>query len=368
MSNQELKKSVRVNQLSVFIIVTNCTVGLVVYFFLARSPLLLTGILTETLLAFVPLYLNRRGEHGKAAFTLYLILALAGFFFSCMIGNTKIADLMGVVLVASGALYFDRKTRPWSYLIAVLMVWGVRENQVVGLIPEIKLGELNHSRLVFTASIVVVFLVFITLAWLYRRAIENPENAPGNKFFSMAVIHVRQLLGPFSTTSRDKYKPLQRIDNGLQAELDDLNVAVVYGPVAIHSILKEIEDEYRPLARAKGVRLVCNVSVGFPEIIQSDERILRSIIARLVKNAIQSSPRYTTVRVGAYAMKLQLNIGVKDHGLGSAPSMKSRLFEPGTGLYITQKLVLKLGGTFEVVDEGMDGAMFIVSWLPRKTS
>jgi hypothetical protein len=369
MSKQDHKNGGHINQISVFIVVINCTVGLFVYFFLARSLLLLMGIISETLLAFVPIYLNRRGYTRRAAVVLYFILAAASFFFCCMIGNTKIADLMGGVLVASGGLFFsDRKNRTWSYLIAILVVWGVQENHVIGLIPEIKLGQLNYSRLLLTASIVVVFLVFITSVWLYRRTIEGIENAPENKFLAIALNHVRQLLGPFSITNRNKHKPLKWNDNGLQADLLDPSIMVENGPISIRSMFKEIEDEYRPLARAKGVNVVCNASVGFPEIIQSDERILRAIIVRLVKNAIQSSPRYTTVRVGAYAAGLQLNIGVEDHGLESAPSMKARLFDPSSGLFITRKLVLKLGGTFEVVDKGMDGAMYIVSWLPPKTS
>jgi hypothetical protein len=350
MSNQELKNSVRINELSFLIVLINCTVGLFVYFFLAPSLLLLAGILTETLLAFVPIYLNHRGQPRRAAVVLYFILAAASFYFSSMIGNTKIADLMGAVLVASGGLFFsDRKNRTWSYLVAILVVWGVQENHAVGLIPEIKLGHLNYSRLVLTASIVVVFLVIITSVWLYRRIIDGLEKARENKFSSMALIQ-------------------KWTDNGLQADLLDPSVTVEHKPIVIRSMFKEIEDEYRPLARAKGINVVCNASVGFPAIIQSDEKILRAIIVRLVKNAIQSSPRFTTVRVGAYAAGLQLNIGVEDHGLGSAPNMKARLFDPGSGLYITRKLVLKLGGTFEVVDKGMDGAMFIVSWLPPKTS
>lgn len=368
MSIRDQKNSSRVNQLSLFIVLINCTVGLFVYFFLAHSLLLLAGIFTETLLAFVPIYLVRRGYYRRASFVLFMILAAASFFFSSMIGNATIANLMGAVLVASGGYFFnDRKCRIWSYLIAILVVWGIQENQVVGLIPEIKLEQPNYSRLLLTAYIVVVFLIFTLVGW-FRRTIESPENARGNNFFSIALIQVRQLLVQFSITIRNKYKSLILNDIELNADSDNLNGMVENGPVVVPWIFKDVEDEYRRLARAKRVHLGFNVSAGFPEEIQSDKRMLRSIVAQLVKNAIQSSSCCTTVKVGAYITGPQLNIRVEHQGLGITQGMRSRLFEPGTDLYITGRLVLALGGTIKVVNKGTEGAMFIVSWLPPKTN
>jgi len=332
MSNKDQKNRGPVHQLSLLIVLINCTAGLSVYFFLTHSLLLLAGMITESILALVPIYLNHRGYPKRAAFALYMVIAAASFFFCSIIGNATIANLMGVVLIVSGGIFFsDQKNRIWSYLIAILVVWGVQENHVVGLIPEIKLGQLNYFRLLLTASIVVVFLVFTFVGWLHQ-PLER---------------RVRQLLLPFSVTIRNKYKSL-----------------VEYGGVDIGLIFKETEDRFRQLANKKGVRLFFNVYEGFPEKIQINEKKLRSILAHLVRNAIQFSSSDTTVRVRAYMTELRLYIVVEDQGFGIAPDMRNRLFEPGTSLYTTKKLVLALGGTIEVVNKGMDGAMFIVSWLP----
>ena len=181
MSNQDQKNCGRVNQLSLLIALINCIVGLFVYFFLARSPLLLAGIITETILAFFPIYLNHRGYHKEAAFVLYLILAGAGFYFPSIIGNASITALMGVVLIASGAYFFnDRQNRIWSCVIAICVVWAVHENQVVGLIPEIKFQQPNYSRLLWTAYIVVVFLVLILISWFCQRNDNGLQAKPGD--------------------------------------------------------------------------------------------------------------------------------------------------------------------------------------------
>jgi signal transduction histidine kinase len=345
MSNHEKKNIGRVNQLSLFIILINCTVGLFVYVFLARSLLLLAGIFTETILALVPLYLNLRGYPGRAAFALYLVLSGATFFFCSLIGNAAIANLMGAVLIASGGFLFsDRKSRICSYLIAIFVVWGVQENEVIGLIPEIKFDQPNYSRLLFTAYCVAVFLILTMVGWISRSG-ESRDNA------------------------------LKSNDNEVQAGREDLSISPVeeklavpkYGPVDIRSIFEEVKGNYQGLAHIKGVLLVCNVSVRFPELIESDKRMLRSIVSHLVRNAIQFSPINTTVRVGAYVKGLFLNIVVEDQGFGIPPIKKSRLFEPGTSLYYTRRLVLALGGNIEAFNKETEGVMFVVSWVAKKS-
>ncbi|HWB94088.1 MAG TPA: hypothetical protein VG605_19680 [Puia sp.] len=332
MSNQQLQIRSRINQLSLYIVLINCTLGLFVYLFLARSLLLLAGIVTETLLALIPIYLNHRGYHKRAAFVLYIILAAASFFFSSMIGNATIANLMGAVLVASGGYFFShRKSRTWSYLIAILVVWGVQENHVIALIPEINLEQPNYSRLLLLAYGVVVSLVFTLVGW-YRRS-------------SLTWSEAEQ-----------------------QTDLDVVPDMVVHGPVNVRSIFKEAEDVYQGWAHVRGVSLVCNVSLRFPETIQADERLLRSIVAQLLKNAIEFSPNGTAVTARAYMNGFHMIIAVEAKRLDIALNTNNRLFKPGTGLYFIRRLVLALDGHFGISKIGTDGVMLTVTWMPPKAS
>lgn len=95
-------------------------------------------------------------------------------------------------------------------------------------------------------------------------------------------------------------------------------------------------------------------------IIRADERRIAQVVANLVANATQHSPRGTTVEV-ALARGAEVSIVVANAGGPIPPALLERLFEPleraqapneshsiGLGLYIVHEIVKAHGGSIAV--------------------
>jgi PAS domain S-box-containing protein len=116
-----------------------------------------------------------------------------------------------------------------------------------------------------------------------------------------------------------------------------------------------------------------------PLDIETDEKLLRSIISNLLTNAIKFSPNRERVYVSITGMGNKLRISVRDEGIGIPPEEMEKVFEPflrgkgvssipgtGLGLSITKKSVELLGGSLKVESEVQKGTTFTVV-IPYKT-
>jgi signal transduction histidine kinase len=112
---------------------------------------------------------------------------------------------------------------------------------------------------------------------------------------------------------------------------------------------------------------------GSPDRIETDERLLRSIVANLLTNAMKFSPDREAVYITIKAMENDLHIDVRDDGFGIPKDELDRVFEPflrgkaavsiagtGLGLSITKKAVELLGGRISVESEVSRGSTFRV--------
>jgi signal transduction histidine kinase/DNA-binding response OmpR family regulator len=144
-------------------------------------------------------------------------------------------------------------------------------------------------------------------------------------------------------------------------------------------------------AHAKGVELACLIHAAVPGVVRGDPGRLRQILMNLVGNAIKFTERgEVVVQVGAVneehgmatasgsnvvdrSTTCPLRFSIVDTGIGIAPEVQARLFEPftqgdgsttrkyggtGLGLAICKQLVELMGGTIGIASELGKGATF----------
>ena len=149
-------------------------------------------------------------------------------------------------------------------------------------------------------------------------------------------------------------------------------------PIGLVAFLEQLDHEFRPLAREKGLKLTFKAKGPIPSSIETDKEKLHQILSHLIGNAIKFTHEGTvTVTVAARSpsrprrdqdepadASQKLAFIVKDQGIGIAPAQAKELFEPfsqadasrtrkfggtGIGLVLTRRLARLLGGTVKLV-------------------
>ncbi|MEM6997906.1 MAG: ATP-binding protein [Patescibacteria group bacterium] len=160
---------------------------------------------------------------------------------------------------------------------------------------------------------------------------------------------------------------LSRADRGaLELEVEDINIA---------NMLKLLEDEYRPQARAKDIELSSDCDPGL-ELLRSSKLYVREILQNFVTNSI----KYTnegSITISAMQKDDGVLFEVSDTGIGLSKADQERIFEKffrsedyrtrqnsgtGLGLYVTRKLAKLIKADISVfsrLDEGSTFTIFI---------
>jgi Na+/proline symporter/CheY-like chemotaxis protein len=149
----------------------------------------------------------------------------------------------------------------------------------------------------------------------------------------------------------------------------------------IDELLRQLEVEFMPLARGKGLELVfvpCSLTV------RSDRRLLRRLLQNLVSNAVKYTPQ-GRVLVGCRRRSGRLRIDVYDTGLGIPQSKQRTIFREfhrldqgariarglGLGLSIVERIARVLDHTVDLTSSPGRGSHFSVALplapaLPRE--
>lgn len=150
--------------------------------------------------------------------------------------------------------------------------------------------------------------------------------------------------------------------------------------VDVDSVLLNVIDAFALEAEAKSVSVLHEPrSASGPLTFATDAGMLRIIMANLLANAIEHSPRGGTVRLRATLDGDSLVLNIQDEGSGIREEDQARIFDrfkqleegstrvhrgQGLGLPVTKALVELLQGTILVQSEPGQGAAF-TSHLPK---
>jgi PAS domain S-box-containing protein len=206
-----------------------------------------------------------------------------------------------------------------------------------------------------------------------------------------AVIGYEQLLssgigGPLTETQRRHLGRIRASADHLLALIDEvLTLTRLEGgrddvrrePVPLDRALEEAAAVIEPLAGAKG--LAFRVEAAPPAcVLETDARKLRQVVVNLLSNAVKFTERGEVV-LAARADGREVEISVRDTGIGIRPELWERIFDPfwqaeatwtrtaqgaGLGLHIARRLARLLGGDVHVESAAGRGSTFTVR-LPR---
>ncbi len=147
-------------------------------------------------------------------------------------------------------------------------------------------------------------------------------------------------------------------------------------------------------AEAKGLELGCQLETSCPEVVVGDVTRLRQILVNLLSNAVKFTGKgevQVTARCRGFAQgtnettpggdQLELELAVRDTGIGIAPDKMERIFQSfsqadastsrkyggtGLGLTISQRLAELMGGRIRAESEPGKGSTFFCTVRARR--
>ncbi len=151
-------------------------------------------------------------------------------------------------------------------------------------------------------------------------------------------------------------------------------------PFLLEDVLERVCDVFTSSAAAKGIELVVDVDADVPKALMGDSLRLQQVFTNLVSNAVKFTDQGQVVLRGSLETPagsedepVRLTFSVRDTGMGIAPGVRQRLFQPfsqldktptrkfggtGLGLYICKQLVELMGGIIWVESTPEQGSTF----------
>ena len=148
-------------------------------------------------------------------------------------------------------------------------------------------------------------------------------------------------------------------------------------PFSMRSLALDVVATFEAMARQKGIALDSTIADGVPPAVLGDPVAIRQVLTNLVANAVKFTPEGSvTVTVTAPEVSTDaatLAVAVTDTGIGIAPEVVDRIFNPftqanyetgvrfggsGLGLTITQRLLALYGSRVEVQSAPGEGSTF----------
>jgi signal transduction histidine kinase len=161
------------------------------------------------------------------------------------------------------------------------------------------------------------------------------------------------------------------------AAIEAKQLAVARSPLAVDVLVTDALELLRPLAAAKRIALVAEVSSGLPPVAADRERVLQ-VFSNLGGNAVKFTPENGRVEIRVTRRDAAMEFAVRDTGPGIASEDLPHLFDRfwqanktaragvGLGLAIAKGIIEAHGGDIHVESEPGRGSCFTFT-LPVAT-
>jgi PAS domain S-box-containing protein len=150
--------------------------------------------------------------------------------------------------------------------------------------------------------------------------------------------------------------------------------------VELGALVGRLMQSIGPLAEGKGLSLVLNLP-DRPICLQGDSVRLSQVLFNLVDNAVKYTPEGGRIELAARMEGPEVEISVRDNGMGIAAELLPRVFDLfqqdertldrakgglGIGLTLVQRLVAMHGGRVEAHSAGAGQGSTFTVWLPAQ--
>jgi two-component system, NarL family, sensor histidine kinase EvgS len=154
--------------------------------------------------------------------------------------------------------------------------------------------------------------------------------------------------------------------------IDAGRLAIELRPARLADVARAVVSEMQPAALDKGLTLALEASGDLQAWHRMDTVRVGQVLRNLVANAIKFTATgrvHVRVHVGP-----RLSLAVQDSGIGIAPELHERLFEPfqqapghgdkgtGLGLALSRELMRAMGGDISLHSQAGAGALFSAEW------
>jgi signal transduction histidine kinase/CheY-like chemotaxis protein len=272
--------------------------------------------------------------------------------------------LLAICLVAFVVLVIAARTR-----------WLRREKRVLEERVRSRTAELEHARLDAEAAVrtKAEFLAMMS------HEIRTPLHGVLGTLELLSARHLDCAVREDVATAKRSGELLLTLLNDvldlsrLEADRMELQVA----PFSLRQLMTSVADAFRHRAQLKGIRLVVEYPEAIPDCLAGDEARVRQILYNLTGNAVKFTERgQVTVSVSAKQCEgadCEICFAVSDTGIGIAPAVLPRLFQPftqvdtsatrrfggsGLGLAISHRLAVLMGGELTAESEEGLGSTF----------
>ena len=142
--------------------------------------------------------------------------------------------------------------------------------------------------------------------------------------------------------------------------------------ISIEDVISDSVATLSTWAKTKSLTLEKKIEKGLPQVNIDPNRIIQ-VLNNLIGNAIKFSPGNSTITVGASLVQGEMQVSVKDQGIGIAPENLNKVFDKfyqigervatdiggtGIGLSISKEIVQLHAGKIWVESEKGQGAIF----------